>query len=378
MNTKTPYIENFEDPAVDPYPEIVIEQYQMYEEDGLRPEDIFGTQREGYAKYLEAKRLSSVLKANPYRDAKGKWTTKALAVITTTMDRDMAKQMEWLTERAKENGKATVDDLIAEDFELFLSFGKKWRQHHAFKADRPDLWELIQKENPYRAENGEFTTKEKAWTKTGSNLGSNPGGTYMHGTDKKYVKFPNAKGQILAEAAADRVHELMGVGTMNHQPVEVNGKLASVSSWKDVKQFGQSGWKTLTPEQVQQTANAFVASALVMNWDVVGMTHDNMGTDASGKVHIMDTGGSFQFRAQGEPKAFTGDATPELKAMVNPEKTSGRVYGPLMAKHREKFVAAAQKLKDLPDAQLLEAVKGLGVDKEILSRKASILKHFGL
>ena len=216
------------------------------------------------------------------------------------------------------------------------------------------------------------------WKQVSGKKGSNPGGVYEKGGIKHYVKFPNSKGQIHAEATADKIYEMMGVKTMNHTPTDVNGKLGSVSVWKAVTPLGKEGWTKLTSEQVDQAAKAFVASALTKNWDVVGLTHDNIGKDIAGNLAILDTGGSFHYRAQGEPKPYGGDATPEIKGMLDPSKTSGRVFAPLLKRYPAAFQRAADALKAIPDYALTEVVAGhkAGTQDDILARKASIIKYF--
>jgi SPP1 gp7 family putative phage head morphogenesis protein len=237
---------------------------------------------------------------------------------------------------------------------------------------RPVVMGKAYDENQERDEGGK-------WTKVGGQLGSNSGGVYTSpaGT-KHYVKHPDNADQVHAEVAADQLYELMGVQAMGHTHETVNGKASSASEWKDVTPLGGKGWQNLTDKQVQQAANAYVASALTKNWDVVGLVFDNMGMDKAGNLAIMDTGGSFMFRAQGGPKPFGGDATPDLKAMLDKSFASGKAFAPLMASHRGAFVKAADKLAKLPEAKLLAAVAGLtashkNVGKELLARRDSIV-----
>lgn len=237
----------------------------------------------------------------------------------------------------------------------------------------------IFKANPNHDEKGQFAHVDAGWSKVSGQKGSNPGGVFKKNGQKYYVKYPRAKGQIYAEQAADKVYELMGVETMNHQAVKVNGKTASVSKWKEVAILGESGWRKLNDVQVQDAANAFVASALTKNWDVAGLSYDNMGTTKEGRLAILDTGGSFKYRAQGEPKPYDSDPTPELEGMQSPKKTSGRVFGPLVKEHKDAFTKAAEKLKSIPDEKLSE-LAGTMRDKEmprtIIDRKNAILKYF--
>lgn len=106
--------------------------------------------------------LATILKANPYKDALGRWTSKEKAVTTVTFEKDMASQMKWLAGKAKENGKAGIEELVNEAPDIFQTLGIKWRQHHTFKS----LVEVL-KGNPYHDQGGMFTSKDKAVYQSG-------------------------------------------------------------------------------------------------------------------------------------------------------------------------------------------------------------------
>lgn len=76
----------------------------------------------------------NVAKANPYRDAGGKWSSKEKAKTVTTMEQDMTRQSKWLTERAKELGHPDVDTLVSQDLSKFFDLTKRWRRTHSFKS----------------------------------------------------------------------------------------------------------------------------------------------------------------------------------------------------------------------------------------------------
>jgi hypothetical protein len=243
------------------------------------------------------------------------------------------------------------------------------------------MFAKVFKQNPFHDSKGRFTSKQNAWKKVGSNLGSNPGGKYVHAGVKHYVKFPNAAGQVRAEEAADKMYELMGVNTLKHRAQNVGGKMASTNVWQDVQEFGRDGWKKLSDSQKQTAANAFIASALTKNWDVVGLAHDNMGLDSEGRVTIFDTGGSFKHRAMGGPKDYGPDPMPELLGMLDVTKTSGRVFAPLMRDNREMFVKAAKKLKAIPDRELKDIARSMEDDTipaNVVARKKGIMRYFGV
>lgn len=223
------------------------------------------------------------------------------------------------------------------------------------------------------------------WTKIGNNLGSNPGGAHTSPTgEKHYVKFPPNEQQIHSEVASDKIHELVGGKTINHEAKEVNGKLASVTKWNsDLKPLGRQGWANMNDKQKQQAANIFMGSALTNNWDVVGLVHDNMCKNTkTGDIHIVDTGGAFKFRAQGGPKDFGGDANKEIDNFLNPEKTSGGVFSPMMKSNPEVFKKAAENLKGITKEHFEEATKGLKDQSQIvdtlMQRRKVIMDRFGV
>lgn len=63
-------------------------------------------------------------------------------------------------------------------------------------------------------------------------------------------------------------------------------------------------------------AEGFVADALLANWDVVGLTQDNVLWQGDVPVRL-DQGGTFEFRAMGERKQY-GPEPVELETMLGP------------------------------------------------------------
>ncbi len=67
-------------------------------------------------------------------------------------------------------------------------------------------------------------------------------------------------------------------------------------------------------EPNEALAEGFVADALIANWDVIGLVQDNILWQGGVPVRI-DQGGTFIFRAQGEPKPY-GPEVVELASML--------------------------------------------------------------
>lgn len=222
------------------------------------------------------------------------------------------------------------------------------------------------------------------WVKISGQQGSNPGGVHTSPSgEKHYVKFPPNEQQIHSEVASDKIHELCGAKTINHSAITVNGKLASVTKWNsDLKPLGKQGWKDMNDKQKQQAANIFIGSALTNNHDLTGLVYDNMCKDSKGDIHIVDTGGAFKFRAQGGAKDFNPDANKEMDFFTSPEKTSGRVFGPLMKENKQIFVNAALKLKDITREDFIKATHGMddqvSIVDTLMKRRQSIMDRFGI
>lgn len=76
----------------------------------------------------------------------------------------------------------------------------------------------------------------------------------------------------------------------------------------------------------------FFVDVLLANWDVVGLTGDNLILGPDG-IYRIDPGGSLTFRAQGDRKGAAFGAVPgELTTMKDPRVgTAGRVFGRMSA-----------------------------------------------
>lgn len=139
--------------------------------------------------------------------------------------------------------------------------------------------------------------------KIGGQKGSNPGGLYR-GSDgvERYVKFYKNPAQGRGEALANTIYNDLGIGapksTMFKTP---EGKEAFAS------EIVPNGKATLERSQnkakyADKILDGLAADILVGNWDVLGLTLDNILIDKNDNVHRIDSGGTFLYRAQGLPK----------------------------------------------------------------------------
>jgi SPP1 gp7 family putative phage head morphogenesis protein len=150
--------------------------------------------------------------------------------------------------------------------------------------------------------------------------GSNPGGIYeAPDGSKHYVKFYEDPNQARTEVASARLNERMGVQTLKPRFVEVDGKSGVATNWVD-------GLTKVTPadlatSHIDDLAAAFNAAVVTKNWDVIGQQFDNLVLHPNGRLVLVDTGGSFKYRAQGKAKPFGVDID-EAKSLADPAQNA--------------------------------------------------------
>lgn len=163
-----------------------------------------------------------------------------------------------------------------------------------------------------------FTTESKAGLPDISHfvhngmppLGSNPGGVYHdpYTHEKHYVKLYDNADQARSEVAAAGIYEKLGAKTLKPKLANYKGQTAVVTKWRDdLTPVRKNDYAALTDAQKHDLANHFHAAVLTKNWDTVGLEYDNVAQDKEGKLHTLDTGGSFNFRAMGGHKPFESD-----------------------------------------------------------------------
>ncbi len=145
------------------------------------------------------------------------------------------------------------------------------------------------------------------WKKIGGQKGSNAGGMY-EATDGRryYVKLYKDPNQARTEVAVNAIHRKLGIETPQSRIVEIDGQTAIASEWRDDFQR-MSKDDLLSEKYSEDIARIFATSVMVKNWDVIGLDFDNVVLTKSGRLAVVDTGGSLDFRAQGAKKPYTRD-----------------------------------------------------------------------
>ena len=124
--------------------------------------------------------------------------------------------------------------------------------------------------------------------------------------------------RVANELVANRVYRALGVPVPEAGTRDVQGKPALAYRRVD----GTPGSNSMRVEKPSKDiGKGFMADALLANWDVVGLDHDNL-LWPTGKVEgepvRLDQGGTFSFRALGSRKPF-GPVPSEVWSMRSPK-----------------------------------------------------------
>ncbi len=178
-------------------------------------------------------------------------------------------------------------------------------------------------------------------------------------TGKRYVlKRGGNPGHLKNEAHADALYRAAGLDVPDSRLYDDGGpvKLAAFHEGKALGELMRSDPAAFAAA-VEKLRKGFAADALLGNWDVVGMSLDNVLVLPDGRVLRIDNGGALAYRAQGALKTSdqwsaskVGELTSLRSTGVNP--SAGLVYGPMtdddvragikeLLKRRAKILAAA-------------------------------------
>jgi SPP1 gp7 family putative phage head morphogenesis protein len=169
------------------------------------------------------------------------------------------------------------------------------------------------------------------WKQIGEQRGSNAGGLFESPDGRRfYVKFPTNPDHARAEVLGDLTYASARLDTLDAFLVTKDGKLGVATKWRE-------DLRRLTPEEMaaptgklrEDLAATYLASVATKNWDVAGLSLDNVHVSTvTGRLVVGDPGASFTFRAQGGGKAYGPDID-ELRTLIDPQinPQTARVFG---------------------------------------------------
>ncbi|MBM0142532.1 NUDIX domain-containing protein [Pseudomonas cannabina pv. alisalensis] len=211
------------------------------------------------------------------------------------------------------------------------------------------------------------------WKQLSGAKGSNPGGLFqaLDGV-KWYVKTNPSTNRLRNEVLAAKLYRAAGIDVPEIELASRNGKPALIS-----KLIGGNQKDLGTIEKSSQLRCGFAVDAWLANWDVIGLTGDNVIFNHRNKPVRIDLGGALVFRAQGGHKGNQFGTTPmELVTMLSREEnTSSRAFRKIELDEIRIGIAAIEKI---PDARIAAfcAAHGPGnhserieLGKRLISRK---------
>lgn len=161
------------------------------------------------------------------------------------------------------------------------------------------------------------------------NLGGSTGGALLitaPGFKQKVMKQSTGEKHLREEYTANKLYSLLGVSVPKVQLAKKRGNLVQVADYvKGIPLNDLSGEERDKAEK--QLLSGFVADALLGNWDVLGMSNDNIIWDGK-KAWRIDNGGSLRYRAQGEPKGDSfGNEVIEIDSLRKPGRSASAIFG---------------------------------------------------
>jgi len=224
-------------------------------------------------------------------------------------------------------------------------------------------------------------------TQIGPQKGSNPGGLFQDTTtgEKWYVKLPTSEDIARNEVLAGELYKLAGIEVPDLVLLEgatIDGRTGVAIASKFIEGVAKASDYARLGERA---ADGFATDAWLANWDVVGLSFDNL-LEKAGRAIRVDVGGSLRYRAQGDLKGSLFDAeVRELDSLrrAKDNDKSAAVFGKLT---EAQIVASAARVLAVTDDQIRAAVAKYGprdageatrLIETLIARKAAIEKRYG-
>jgi hypothetical protein len=115
--------------------------------------------------------------------------------------------------------------------------------------------------------------------------------------------------------ASQEIYNFLGIPAPEGYMLD-GGEL--VNPWMEHTPLDKAQLKAELDGNPEQAGKLFAAAVATSNWDHVGLVYDNMVLTPDGRLAVVDHGGTFEFRAQGGHKEYTGNAT-EIDSLLDPK-----------------------------------------------------------
>jgi SPP1 gp7 family putative phage head morphogenesis protein len=174
----------------------------------------------------------------------------------------------------------------------------------------------------------------------------------------KSVESGIEPGHLRSEATADRIYRVLGIDAPRSGIIDAGEGVSKVSEFlengKTLDEWLKTASEAKQRAMFKQLQEGFVADALLANWDVAGLSMDNILV-VGDKAYRIDNGGALFYRAQGARKANFGPSVPELKTLRDPDvnRNTARIFSGITDDEIDRQILSISSRK----TALLEAVE---------------------
>ena len=193
--------------------------------------------------------------------------------------------------------------------------------------------------------------------------------------DRYYVKKMNIPERARSEALANDFYELLGI-PVPEVAVGADGTTISSKLVGDTVPFNSNN-----PQHIAAAQEGFIGDTWLSNWDVIGLSFDNVQIDQQGRAWRIDAGGALEYRAQGKPKgAMFGDQVGELDSLRNPaiNPQASKVFGGVTT---DRLIEQATVLQSITPQEIQDLADKHGmqhVGPVLIARRKSILDQLNI
>ena len=228
----------------------------------------------------------------------------------------------------------------------------------------------------------------KGYKKISGQKGSNLGGVYEGPTGHRiYVKRAKSEKHAKNEVLASALYRAAGVDTPQVHRATDAPDLPDTTVGQTYTDLVPGAVPDLSvklkdPAYRKKLQEGFAVDAWLANWDVAGLTLDNIVTGDDGEPHRIDVGGTLLFRAKGKPKgAEFGDDALEIDTLRDPKinAQAAQLFGDMTDDEiRESVKRVAAITPEAIDQAVVNAGLGKDLADRLKKRRAYLMKRFGV
>lgn len=178
------------------------------------------------------------------------------------------------------------------------------------------------------------------------------------------------------ELAVDNFYRAAGINVPEGKIIETPDGPVKLSRYIDETKSLGKWWETATKaerkEMLEKLRAGFDVDVLAGNWDVVGMSRDNILIDKNGNPWRVDNGGGFGFRAQGARKADSAwkEGWPDEIWSMRTSDYNKAFFGD---------IKTLDLLNSIADRKWSKAINGLSdEDKKVVKKRLAEIKELAV